>query len=150
MQLGESVGRALAARRYAQGLRELIALRGAVDDFFERTMVMDENPGLRNNRLALLRRRHSGCRPASPTVALARLSTIDAAVAFVAVHCLDDGVGLLVRRVHVRVFLVAVPRSLRGRPQLGPLLFWVLASPLRPASSRWRGASTFRRAITSS
>ncbi len=55
VQLGESVGRALAARRYAQGLRELIALRGAVDDFFERTMVMDENPELRDNRLALLR-----------------------------------------------------------------------------------------------
>jgi len=54
-QLGDSVGRALAARRYAQGLRELIALRGPVDDFFEHTMVMDENPELRNNRLALLR-----------------------------------------------------------------------------------------------
>ncbi len=54
-QLRDSVSRALAARSYAQGLRELTALRGPVDDFFEHTMVMDENPELRDNRLALLR-----------------------------------------------------------------------------------------------
>ena len=54
-QLRDSVSRALAARSYAQGLRELTAMRGPVDDFFEHTMVMDENPELRDNRLALLR-----------------------------------------------------------------------------------------------
>ena len=50
------VGRdSVAAREYAQSLHALIGLRGAVDDFFERIMVMDENPERRANRLALLR-----------------------------------------------------------------------------------------------
>jgi glycyl-tRNA synthetase beta chain len=42
-------------RRYAQGLKALVALRAPVDDFFERIMVMDEDIERRNNRLALLR-----------------------------------------------------------------------------------------------
>jgi glycyl-tRNA synthetase beta chain len=48
------VGSAVAARRYAESLRALVALRAPVDEFFDRVMVMDENPGRRNNRLALL------------------------------------------------------------------------------------------------
>jgi len=46
---------ATAQRRYAQGLKALVALRAPVDDFFERIMVMDENIERRRNRLALLR-----------------------------------------------------------------------------------------------
>jgi glycyl-tRNA synthetase beta chain len=46
---------ATAQRRYAQGLKALVALRAPVDDFFERIMVMDENIERRHNRLALLR-----------------------------------------------------------------------------------------------
>jgi glycyl-tRNA synthetase beta chain len=46
---------ATAQRRYAEGLKALVALRAPVDDFFERIMVMDENIERRNNRLALLR-----------------------------------------------------------------------------------------------
>jgi glycyl-tRNA synthetase beta chain len=46
---------ATAQRRYALGLKALVALRAPVDDFFERIMVMDEDAGRRNNRLALLR-----------------------------------------------------------------------------------------------
>lgn len=53
--LADSVGEAVAARRYADTLRALIELRAPVDDFFERIMVMDENPERRANRLALLR-----------------------------------------------------------------------------------------------
>jgi len=49
------VRRATEERRYAEGLRRLVSLRLAVDDFFERIMVMDEDLGRRNNRLALLR-----------------------------------------------------------------------------------------------
>lgn len=45
----------LAARRYADVLAALIELRAPVDEFFERIMVMDENPERRANRLALLR-----------------------------------------------------------------------------------------------
>jgi glycyl-tRNA synthetase beta chain len=45
---------AIAERRYADALRALTGLRQAVDDFFERIMVMDENLDRRNNRLALL------------------------------------------------------------------------------------------------
>jgi glycyl-tRNA synthetase beta chain len=54
-ELSGSVGRSIAARRYAESLRALIVLRDSVDDFFEHVMVMDENPERRNNRLALLR-----------------------------------------------------------------------------------------------
>jgi glycyl-tRNA synthetase beta chain len=46
---------AAAERRYSQSLTALVALRAPVDDFFERVMVMDEDRGRRNNRLALLR-----------------------------------------------------------------------------------------------
>jgi glycyl-tRNA synthetase beta chain len=46
---------ATAQRRYAEGLKALVALRAPVDDFFERIMVMDEDIARRNNRLALLR-----------------------------------------------------------------------------------------------
>jgi glycyl-tRNA synthetase beta chain len=49
------VADATAQRRYAQGLKALVALRAPVDDFFERIMVMDENIERRTNRLALLR-----------------------------------------------------------------------------------------------
>ena len=46
---------AAAQRRYAHSLKALVALRAPVDEFFERVMVMDEDPERRNNRLALLR-----------------------------------------------------------------------------------------------
>ena len=46
----------LAARDYTSALRQLSALRPAVDDFFDSVMVMAEDPALRRNRLALLKR----------------------------------------------------------------------------------------------
>jgi glycyl-tRNA synthetase beta chain len=49
------VQEATAQRRYAESLKALVALRAPVDDFFERVMVMDDDIGRRNNRLALLR-----------------------------------------------------------------------------------------------
>jgi glycyl-tRNA synthetase beta chain len=49
---------ALAAGRYGESLHALSTLRAPVDDFFERILVMDENPERRNNRLALLRDAH--------------------------------------------------------------------------------------------
>ncbi|HEX3846456.1 MAG TPA: glycine--tRNA ligase subunit beta, partial [Steroidobacteraceae bacterium] len=45
---------AAAARRYAESLHALVALRAPIDEFFDRVMVMDEDAGRRNNRLALL------------------------------------------------------------------------------------------------
>ncbi len=50
-----SVRDATQQRRYAESLQALVALRAPVNDFFDRVMVMDENIGRRNNRLALLR-----------------------------------------------------------------------------------------------
>jgi glycyl-tRNA synthetase beta chain len=46
---------ATQARRYAESLTALVALRAPIDEFFEQVMVMDEDPARRNNRLALLR-----------------------------------------------------------------------------------------------
>jgi glycyl-tRNA synthetase beta chain len=45
-----------AARRYTEALKSLAVLRGAVDSFFDSVMVMTEDPALRANRLALLKR----------------------------------------------------------------------------------------------
>jgi glycyl-tRNA synthetase beta chain len=48
-----------AAREYTEALQKLAVLRKAVDDFFDSVMVMAEDPKLRANRLALLRRLQS-------------------------------------------------------------------------------------------
>jgi glycyl-tRNA synthetase beta chain len=54
-ELRGAVRLAAAERRYADALRALTGLRAAVDAFFEKIMVMDEDPARRDNRLALLR-----------------------------------------------------------------------------------------------
>jgi len=54
-ELRAPVTRAIAGRRYAGSLHALIPLGGAVNDFFDTIMVMDEDPARRSNRLALLR-----------------------------------------------------------------------------------------------
>jgi len=54
-ELGGTVEQAIAEQRYADALRALTGLSGAVDEFFEKIMVMDEDLDRRNNRLALLR-----------------------------------------------------------------------------------------------
>jgi glycyl-tRNA synthetase beta chain len=56
--LREAVATALAQREYANALGRLAQLRPPVDDFFEQVMVMDEDPRLRANRLALLAQLH--------------------------------------------------------------------------------------------
>jgi glycyl-tRNA synthetase beta chain len=50
----DGVSGATARRDYAASLALLAQLRPAVDAFFDQVMVMDENPKLRANRLALL------------------------------------------------------------------------------------------------
>jgi glycyl-tRNA synthetase beta chain len=45
----------LAQRDYVGTLKRLAALQGPVDNFFARTMVMADDPALRDNRLALLK-----------------------------------------------------------------------------------------------
>lgn len=52
--LAGPVHRSIADRQYSAALTALTGLRGAVDEFFERILVMDEDPAVRNNRLALL------------------------------------------------------------------------------------------------
>jgi glycyl-tRNA synthetase beta chain len=52
--LQEAVATAVAQREYANALGRLAQLRPPVDAFFEQVMVMDEDPRLRTNRLALL------------------------------------------------------------------------------------------------
>jgi len=55
-RLEQEVGPLLERRDYAAGLLALSRLREPVDAFFDAVMVMDENPALRANRLALLAR----------------------------------------------------------------------------------------------
>lgn len=50
------VDEALSAGEYATALRELAALRGPIDRFFEDVLIMDEDEALKNNRLRLLNR----------------------------------------------------------------------------------------------
>jgi glycyl-tRNA synthetase beta chain len=57
MELMElEVARALESRDYPGVCRALASLRGPVDAFFEKVMVMAEDANLRRNRLALLLR----------------------------------------------------------------------------------------------
>lgn len=53
-ELGAQVKPLLGERRYTEALAALAALRGPVDAFFDKVMVMDPDTALRNNRLALL------------------------------------------------------------------------------------------------
>jgi glycyl-tRNA synthetase beta chain len=52
--LRQAVGADIARREYTAALGRLALLRPAVDTFFDKVMVMDENPQLRANRLSLL------------------------------------------------------------------------------------------------
>jgi glycyl-tRNA synthetase beta chain len=52
--LREAVAGDIARREYTSALGRLALLRPAVDTFFDKVMVMDENPQLRANRLSLL------------------------------------------------------------------------------------------------
>jgi glycyl-tRNA synthetase beta chain len=54
LALREQVAAAVAARDYARALDLLAQLAPAVDAFFDRVLVNDPDPALRNNRLALL------------------------------------------------------------------------------------------------
>jgi len=42
------------SRNYREGLEQLAALKDAVDSFFDKVLVMDEDSAIRNNRIALL------------------------------------------------------------------------------------------------
>jgi glycyl-tRNA synthetase beta chain len=57
--VGRLVEPRFAARQYTEALQSLAVLRKAVDDFFDSVMVMADDPALRANRLALLRRLQS-------------------------------------------------------------------------------------------
>jgi glycyl-tRNA synthetase beta chain len=56
MAIAREVEPRFAARDYTPALRQLAALRKAVDDFFDSVMVMSDDAALRANRLALLNR----------------------------------------------------------------------------------------------
>lgn len=51
-----AVDQALDAGDYGEALAKLSSLRGPIDDFFDKTMVMDEDMQLRENRMKLLNR----------------------------------------------------------------------------------------------
>jgi glycyl-tRNA synthetase beta chain len=57
--VGRLVEPKFAARQYTEALQTLAVLRKAVDEFFDSVMVMADDPALRANRLALLRRLQS-------------------------------------------------------------------------------------------
>ncbi len=54
-ELRERLAPLIEASRHEDILPQLAVLRGPIDLFFERVMVMDENPEYRDNRLALVR-----------------------------------------------------------------------------------------------
>ena len=55
LAIAPAVDAALAQRQYGVSLSLLATLRSAIDSFFDRVMVMDQDQILRHNRLALLR-----------------------------------------------------------------------------------------------
>jgi glycyl-tRNA synthetase beta chain len=54
-ELSDPVRTAIAEQRYGDAFQASLGLRAAVNEFFERVMVMDDNLERRGNRLALLR-----------------------------------------------------------------------------------------------
>jgi glycyl-tRNA synthetase beta chain len=54
IEVADAVNPMLERDDYTEALRRLSELRAPVDLFFEKVMVMVEDPGLQNNRLALL------------------------------------------------------------------------------------------------
>jgi glycyl-tRNA synthetase beta chain len=54
--VGQTVAAAIAIRDYVTALTEIATLRGPVDDFFDKVMVMAEDEQVRQNRLVLLTR----------------------------------------------------------------------------------------------
>jgi glycyl-tRNA synthetase beta chain len=56
--LADAVSESTVRKEYANALGQLAQLRPAVDAFFDEVMVMDEDPKLRANRLALLAKLH--------------------------------------------------------------------------------------------
>ena len=56
VQAESRVARALEGNDYAAALAELASMRKPIDLFFERIMVMDEDPAVRENRMKLLNR----------------------------------------------------------------------------------------------
>jgi glycyl-tRNA synthetase beta chain len=54
MKLAPDVGRLQAQREYRQALEKIATLRPHVDLFFDKVMVMAEDPAVRSNRLALI------------------------------------------------------------------------------------------------
>lgn len=53
---GSEVSKHLESRAYRQALESMVGLREPLDGFFNGVMVMAEDPSLRNNRLALMKR----------------------------------------------------------------------------------------------
>jgi len=54
VSLDRGISKAIGAGRHEAALGMMASLRPAVDSFFDRVLVMDEDPGVRRNRLALL------------------------------------------------------------------------------------------------
>ncbi len=54
VSLDRGISKAVGAGRHEAALGMMASLRPAVDSFFDRVLVMDEDPGVRRNRLALL------------------------------------------------------------------------------------------------
>ncbi|MDT8286284.1 MAG: glycine--tRNA ligase subunit beta, partial [Elusimicrobiales bacterium] len=55
MAMGGRLKEHVAARDYAKGLSELLAIKPSLDNFFDKVMVMAEDPKVRDNRLNLVR-----------------------------------------------------------------------------------------------
>lgn len=60
-QVQPAIHAAMQDRDYTKAMQDTAGLRGAVDAFFDGVMVMDEDPALRRNRLALLQRVNTLC-----------------------------------------------------------------------------------------
>ncbi|KAF0124284.1 MAG: glycyl-tRNA synthetase beta chain [Elusimicrobia bacterium] len=53
--MGGRLKERVAARDYARGLSELLAIKPSLDNFFDKVMVMAEDPRVRDNRLNLIK-----------------------------------------------------------------------------------------------
>ena len=55
-RVNTDVLKSMGANDYGKALREMVVLREPLDEFFNKVMVMTEDPAVRQNRLALMKR----------------------------------------------------------------------------------------------
>ena len=127
----DSVHQAITERRYVDALTALTGLRAAVDDFFERILVMDENLTVRHNRLAFAEQCPSAAGWRRGPVATARLTAPMQAIRSLLFTTYMMVSACVFGAFMSLCFWAPYRFPIRRRPVLGTVLVLGIGAPLR-------------------